>query len=323
MLKTELESFRRVFDRRMTEIIPVDPRPLYDPMHYIFSLPSKKLRPFLVYTFSRGYLRTEEELPEKFWNIAASLEMLHNFTLIHDDIMDEDDWRRGKKTVHKRWDINTAVLGGDGLLALAFQTLTAEEMENFREISREFSRSVLTVCEGQALDKEFESLLSVNEEEYLEMIYKKTGSLIEGSCMIGAYAGEAPKEEYSAIREFGRNLGIAFQLQDDYLDIFAQQEELGKDIGSDLVMRKKTIIMIKILQHPGALEKIDGMLREENLPIEKIRKVLVDSGIAGDTRNLVYEYTSKAKRALDSLSIHGEMRKLLWELAEYLEQRTH
>ena len=237
--------------------------------------------------------------------------------------MDEDDFRRGRKTVHNKWDVNTAILGGDGLLALAFDVMSRGEIENFVHITREFSRSVLIVCEGQALDKEFEALSSVDQPGYLDMIYKKTGSLIEASSIIGGYAGGAPPAEFEQIRQFGKNLGIAFQLRDDYLDIFAEQDELGKDIGSDLRMRKKTIIMIKLMQNEMTLKKIDSLISDQNLRIDEIRSVLEDSGIADETNELVKSYTDQAKKKLDSLSINEDSRSILWELADYLEQRSH
>ena len=324
MLGNALTAFREIFDSHLSQLIPEYPKSLYAPMRYIAALPSKKLRPFLLHTFVKGYIKNNRnDLPEKYWDLAAAIELLHNFTLIHDDIMDEDDFRQGRKTVHNKWDMNTAILGGDGLLALAFDVMSRGEMENFVHITREFSRSVLIVCEGQALDKEFEVLSTVDEQGYLDMIYKKTGSLIEASSIIGGYAGDAPATEFEHIRQFGRNLGIAFQLRDDYLDIFAEQDELGKDIGSDLRMRKKTIIMIKLMQHGKTLKKIDTLISDQNLRIDEIRSVLEDSGIADETNELVKSYTDQAKKKLDSLSINEDSRSILWELADYLEQRSH
>ena len=322
--KTHMLDFSKAFDKFISDHIPDSPILLYDPIRYISSLPSKKLRPFLVHLFLKGYQNKKiTDFQDSDWMILASLEMLHNFTLIHDDIMDEDDWRRGKETVHKKWDINTAILGGDGLLALAFKVLAENTAVNYNLIVQEFSRAVLTVCEGQALDKQFESRKNVKENDYLEMIYKKTGSLIEASCIIGAYAGNCLESEHDHIRTFGKNLGFAFQVQDDYLDIFGAQTDLGKDLGSDIQMRKKTLIMIKIMENPKVLAEIDSMILKSVLPLDDVRTLLEESGIANETRQKVRSYTQKAKEILDLLSINKNEKKILWELADYLEQRSH
>lgn len=323
-IKKSMMEFSRHFDKKIELYFPGQPELLYQPIRYISSLPSKKLRPFLLYMFTLAYDKTgDKKLPNDFWNNCVSIEMMHNFSLIHDDIMDDDDWRRGKETVHRKWDTNTAILGGDGLLALSFNVLSKIENRNYREIFQEFSRAALTVCEGQALDKVFENRNGVFEDEYLEMIYKKTASLIEAASVIGAYTGNAPLEDIDLVRDFGRNLGLAFQLQDDYLDIFGSQSDLGKDIGSDILLHKKTLIMIRIMEDKAILEKVDKLAKMPDLPIEKIKSLLVESGIADDVAEKVKEFSSRAKNILEKLKINDEIRSQLWELADYLEQRSH
>jgi geranylgeranyl diphosphate synthase type II len=323
-LQKALADFAAEYNRQTTEFIPGQPDLLYAPVRYISTLPSKKLRPFLVYTFASGFRHAHGEATiEATWRVAAAIEMLHNFTLIHDDIMDNDDWRRGRETVHKKWDTPTAILSGDGLLALAIDILAQTESPRALAIIQSFAEAVRVVCEGQALDKEFESRVNVGETEYLDMISKKTSSLIASSCYMGAQLGLADSEALALVQQYGLHLGLAFQLQDDYLDIFAEAEDLGKDIGSDLRLHKKTLIMIQLMQQPELLARIDTLVKREPVPLDEIRNIIEESGIGAALRNEVTRYTQAAKKILDDLRIAREEKDLLWQLADYLEQRTH
>ncbi|TFH00616.1 MAG: polyprenyl synthetase family protein, partial [Calditrichales bacterium] len=247
-LENRLNVFRQMIDDEIRSIPLAEKIPLfYDPIQYVNRLSGKKIRPLLAILSglaSGGKL--ENLLPP-----AAAVELLHNFSLVHDDIMDQDDVRRGNPTVHIKWDEGTAILTGDGLLGLAYRKLLATPNVTDLRIARLFTDAMIEICEGQALDKSFEERSRISESEYLLMIQKKTATLIQLSAQIGGIVGEADDHQVAALADFGFNLGMAFQIQDDLLDIVADEEKLGKRVGSDLEMHKKTIITIRLSQKTG------------------------------------------------------------------------
>jgi geranylgeranyl diphosphate synthase type II len=323
-LRDALTGFSAAFAGEMDSLIPQSPGYMYDPIRYISTLPSKKIRPFLAYVFYYGYTNRNFDVWQAAeWKVPVALEMLHNFSLIHDDIMDEDDYRRGQPTVHKKWDNSTAILSGDGLLALAYQELLSADHPRLNDLAREFARGVTTVCEGQALDKTFEHDDQVSEPAYLDMINKKTACLIEVASCMGTIAANAPADAVANARMFGNSLGMAFQLQDDFLDLFGDLDKLGKDIGSDLVKNKKSIIMIQVLNHAAVRERVFSLLKMEPIPFGDIKDTLTAAGITDHIRTEIRDYTDAAKQAIKTLTINEETESLLWELTEYLEQRSH
>ena len=259
------------------------------------------------------------------YNAAAAVEMLHNFTLVHDDIMDNADKRRGRLTLHKKYDHNTAILAGDSLLSIAYEYLLKDCNGNAKEVISSFTHGLIEVCEGQSLDTDFESRKNVALSEYITMIKKKTAAMAEMCCRIGALLGGGTKSQVNALGNYGLNLGIAFQIQDDLLDISADEKEFGKTIGGDLVEGKKTFLFLE------ALEKSRGEDRKKLLKVieqKGIRRNQVSSykmiyeklGVLDDARREIRAYTQKALRSVNLLD--EENKKIFKWLADSLIHRT-
>ncbi len=239
-----IENYKEAFLNFMTRnLLKREPKNLYDPIDYIMALGGKRMRPILVLMSCDLFDGDISEAMEA----ALSIEMFHNFTLIHDDIMDSADLRRGKETVHKKWDLNTAILSGDALMIQSNQRLEYYEGKIFKELISLYNKTALEVCEGQQMDMDFETLQQVGLDAYLKMISYKTAVLVGASLKMGAIICEASPEDQTRIYNFGLNLGIAFQLQDDYLDTFGE-EDFGKKIGGDIIEGKKTFLYIKALE---------------------------------------------------------------------------
>ncbi len=262
----------------------------YDPIHYVLALKGKRIRPLLVILSSMALNGKKEDA----YDAAAAVELLHNFTLVHDDIMDEDDTRRGKPTVHKKWNISTAILAGDGLMGFAFQKLLQSPKGPIRKMAKRFTDAMIIICEGQGLDKEFEKKESVVFDEYLNMIYRKTASLIELSCELGGYTASGKTSHIKLLSKFGRSLGMGFQVQDDLLDITAEEETLGKDVGSDLRMHKQTLLTILLAQ------KIDERAIFK-MNLSDFKRALADYGVLQQAREIYLKYFSDAQNYLRQL----------------------
>lgn len=297
------------------------PASLYEPGSYILNSGGKRLRPLLV-------LLSAKAVGGKFqnaYNAAASVEMLHNFTLVHDDIMDNADKRRGRLTLHKKYDNNTAILTGDSLLSIAYEYLLKDCNGNAKEVISAFTHGLIEVCEGQSLDTDFELRKNVSLSEYIVMITKKTAAMAEMCCKIGALLGGGTNSQVNALAKYGLNLGIAFQIQDDLLDISANEKEFGKTIGGDLVEGKKTFLFLE------ALEKAKGEDRQKLLKVierKGIRKNQVKTykeiyeklGVLDDARSEIKSYTQKALRSINVLD--DENKRIFKWLADSLIHRT-
>ena len=229
------------------------PDELYEPIRYIMSLGGKRLRPMLVLLAYQMY-RSDFK---KILPYALSVEAFHNFTLMHDDIMDNAPLRRNQATVHEKWDVNTAILSGDVMLVQVYDMLSALPPEKLKEVLPAFNKTAREVCEGQQLDMNFEKRSSVHEKEYIEMIRLKTAVLLGFSLQFGAMLAGAPKADQEALYKFGTAVGIGFQLKDDLLDVFGDQEKFGKQVGGDIISNKKTFLLIQ------ALEKSKGKMHQE------------------------------------------------------------
>lgn len=265
----------------------------YDPIHYVLGLGGKRIRPLLV-------LLSAEMLglaPEKAGPLAAAVELLHDFTLVHDDIMDADEVRRGQPTVHKRWDVATAILAGDGLMGLAFQKLLQAPAGDVRRMMRRFTETMIVICEGQGLDKMFENQQLVDEQTYLDMIARKTAALLELSAELGAYAASATDRQIELLRKFGYSLGMGFQIQDDVLDVFAEEKDLGKKVGSDLARHKQTILTIRLEQRTGSKDFYSQ-------PVAGVRRLLNEQGVFSEVEQMYQDYYEQAYAALDKLPQH-------------------
>lgn len=312
----------QVEDKFPRLLIDKNPSSLYGPCEYIMQSGGKRLRPLLVLLSARA---AGGQFKQAF-NAAAAVELLHNFTLVHDDIMDNADKRRGRLTTHKKYDLSTAILTGDNLLAVAYLTLLKDCRENDKSVLSAFTQGVIEVCEGQSLDKDFEIRKKVSLEEYLEMINKKTAALLEVCCSVGAQIGRGSKEKVRALSSYGRNLGIAFQIQDDLLDITAREAEFGKIIGGDLVEGKKTFLFIKALEKAKGQDRTKLLDVIKNKGIEKsqvdeYRSLYIKLGILEDTEKEIERYTKLALRSLKAIE-DEEARKALEYLATSLIKRN-
>lgn len=297
------------------------PESLYEPGSYILNSGGKRLRPLLVLLSARA-------VGGKFtnaYNSAAAVEMLHNFTLVHDDIMDNADKRRGRLTLHKKYNNNTAILVGDSLLSIAYEYLLKDCNGNTKQVISAFTQGLIEVCEGQSLDTDFESRKNVSLSEYIGMIKKKTAAMAEMCCRIGALLGGGSKSQVNALGSYGSNLGIAFQIQDDLLDISADEEKFGKTIGGDLVEGKKTFLFLE------ALEKSKGEQRKKLLKVIErkgirrnqvptYKQIYEELGVLDDARKEIKSYTKKALKAINLLD--EENKKIFRWLADSLIHRT-
>ncbi len=306
--KDKLEEYRVRINDELQNLLSDknSPKVLYTPMAYAVNLGGKRLRPILCELFCKTFSNKDIKKKSSL-NPALAIELLHNFTLVHDDIMDSDSLRRGEKTVHEKWDTATGVLAGDGIIGIAYRTLLLDHYERSSEIINIFTDGVIEVCEGQGFDKEFETRENVTENEYINMIYKKTAALLQVSSKIGACCANASDELISLAGEFGKELGIAFQIQDDYLDINSTEEVLGKNYGSDVIEGKKTYLYIK------ALSILQGEVRDRFLEIIKkdnttkndvleVKKIYIDYGIMDETRKEIEKRIDKAKNLLNLIS---------------------
>jgi geranylgeranyl diphosphate synthase, type II len=227
------------------------PKSLYDPLHYIMGLGGKRLRPMLT-LLSYSLFKDDAK---KIVPLSIAVEAFHNFTLLHDDIMDQAPLRRGMPTVHEKWNVNTAILGGDVMQVKVYDILLNVDADKLKEVLLAFNQCATEVCEGQQWDMEFEAKQKVTEAQYIEMIRLKTAVLLGFSLEFGAILAGASKENRKALREFGVNIGIGFQLKDDLLDVYADQKKFGKQVGGDIIANKKTFLLIKALERARGKEK--------------------------------------------------------------------
>jgi geranylgeranyl diphosphate synthase type II len=303
--------------------ISKQPKNLYEPIEYILGLGGKRMRPVLTLmtaeVFDANY---EIALPA-----AMAVEVFHNFSLVHDDIMDDAPLRRGQVTVHEKWNLNTGILSGDAMLILAYQYFEQYEPVIFRDLAKLFSKTALEVCEGQQLDVDFETRSDVTIPEYLKMIEYKTAVLVAAAMKMGAIIAKTSENEANLIYDFGLNLGLAFQLQDDYLDAFGDPETFGKQVGGDIIENKKTYLYLKALEFSGPekaseLRKLFSQQLKDNVEkIEKAKSVFNESGASEATKKAIEIYTFKAFETLEKMNIHEEKRNILRTFGENLMGR--
>lgn len=319
-----IEKYQDDFSQFLKEnVTQQNPATLYQPVHYILNLGGKRIRPVLT-MLSCDIFGTDYK---KARFAALAVEIFHNFSLVHDDIMDKAPLRRGKATVHTKWNLNTGILSGDAMLILAYQYFERYEPLIFKELAVIFGKTALEVCVGQQFDLDFEARQEVSIEEYLKMIEYKTAVLVGAALQMGAVVAEASAENQQIIYNFGVALGIAFQLQDDYLDTFGDAKTFGKKIGGDILENKKTILYIKALENASATQK-ETLLRyysSDNFPeAEKIQAV---SEIFKQTQSDVFlreeikNYTQKAFQFLDALEVSNEKKDILRQFGNDLMDR--
>jgi len=320
-----IEKYQDIFTAHLNKsLVSKEPKTLYNPINYILQLGGKRLRPVLTLMaaeiFNSNY--------EKALQAALSIEMFHNFSLVHDDIMDEAPLRRGEQTVHEKWDINTGILSGDAMLIMAYQLFEDYEPHVFQALAKLFSKTALEVCEGQQYDVDFETRNDVTINEYLKMIEYKTAVLVGAAMKMGAIVAEASDSCQKSIYDFGKNLGIAFQLQDDYLDAFGDPETFGKQVGGDIIENKKTYLYIKALEFSE--EKDQQILtnlfashpKNPSQKVETVKQLFISSGSAETTKVAIKNYTEKAFSVLDNLNVSEEKKELLKDFGEMLMNRS-
>ncbi len=294
-----------------------EPKYIYDPIKYIMAGRGKRLRPIIVNLVGTVYGANMDDL----LNAGLAVELLHNFTLVHDDIMDQDNLRHGQATVHKKWDESTAILAGDGIYAIA-QILITKVNTNPLKAVHAFNKATLYVCEGQAYDKEFEHNHGIVLDQYLTMIQKKTGWLIGFCSELGGILGDQPDSVINELRSYGLNLGMAFQIQDDILEIFSDSKSMGKSLGSDLIVGKQTILTVLARQNDaiGWKQNWEEIMNNDlQLAIKKFRIYFENNGILKSAKNIAKKYTEAAQNNLQI--IPKEKRTQLEQLTEFVWKR--
>jgi geranylgeranyl diphosphate synthase type II len=319
-----LRTLRDAVDDAMARLVPeTRPVSLYEPVRYVLEAPGKRVRPLFFLLTAEAYGADREQvLP-----VALAVEVFHNFTLVHDDIMDRATTRRGRPTVHARWDEATALLCGDFLVALSYDLLVGAGSPGLPAMLTAYFRMVRALCEGQAMDKEFESRQDVTVAEYHEMIYRKTGALIELAFGLGGMAAGAPGPVLDDLHRLGRHVGLAFQVQDDLLDLVAEDERWGKPVGGDLQEGKKTYLLLRALERAGGSERawFAGITAGHGLTsvdIPEARRRMEALGVLDDARRLVIEESQRALERLDVLP-DGLPKETLRALVNRLQSRLH
>ena len=319
--KTLQEYFNNVIDK---EAFTREPLNLYEPIDYTISLGGKRLRPVLCLASCELFGGSLSDG----LNAAIAIELFHNFTLLHDDIMDEAPIRRGQPSVYKKWNSNVAILSGDTMFAKAYEYIGKVEQSKLADIHRIFTQTAIEVCEGQQYDMNFEEKTHVTEEEYINMIRLKTAVLLGASLKIGGIIGGASKEDLKHIYQFGENLGIAFQLKDDLLDAYADQEKFGKQTGNDIVTNKKTYLLIRAFDRADERQRerlnyyFDSAKKfEDQEKIAAVMEIFNQLGIEEETKNAVKGYQQKAIQALDAINISEGRKGTLLAITDYLDKR--
>ncbi|WP_134089773.1 polyprenyl synthetase family protein [Olivibacter sp. XZL3] len=304
---------------------PDNPISLYEPISYFLGIGGKRLRPVLTLLAADMFgAAIAESLPA-----ALAVEMFHNFTLMHDDIMDEAPLRRGRETIHTKWDVNTAILSGDATLITAYQLLAECKSTQLAELLKVFNKMAQEVCEGQQLDMDFEKLPTVSEGEYLHMIRLKTSVLLGAALEMGAILGQASAQDRANIYAFGVNMGIAFQLQDDILDVYGDPLKFGKQVGGDIIENKKTYLLINALQLAKGDDKkelmqwIETTDFEQKRKIERVTAIFDKLGLQELANQKKIAFAKDAYRALDAIELAVEKKLPLIEFAQNLLTREH
>ncbi|NCI46171.1 polyprenyl synthetase family protein [Sediminibacterium soli] len=301
---------------------PLSPSSLYEPAEYFLSWGGKRIRPVMCLMGNELF----GDIQEDTYQIATAIELFHNFTLIHDDIMDQAPLRRGMETVHMKYGANTAILSGDVMMIRAYEYLNRIQPACLQRILTLFSRTATEVCEGQQMDMDFETMQQVSMEEYLRMISLKTSVLLAASLEMGAIIGGASEGNCRHMYEFGRNLGIAFQVQDDYLDAFGDPEKFGKETGGDIRQNKKTFLLLHALESADDTQKARlGQLMKSDAPdkVQEVLSVFKACNVDDWAIRLKEKYLQTSLQHLDSIAVVSARKKPLKELAEFLIQREY
>lgn len=321
IIKKHQTLFIKHLDRFVKER---NPENLYAPVNYILGLGGKRLRPILTLLTAEVF----QARPSEALDAALAIEVFHNFSLIHDDIMDQAPIRRGKETVHVKWDVNTGILSGDAMLIMAYKLFENYDDSIFKQLTQLFSKTALEVCEGQQLDIDFESYLHVEESKYIQMIEYKTAVLVAAAMQMGAIIARATPEAQEQCYQFGKHLGIAFQLQDDYLDAFGDPQTFGKQVGGDIIENKKTFLYIKALEFatPAQKNRLELLYSEQQLEdtkkIEEVLHIFKVTKADEAIKTAIQQYTDMAFDFLGMLDIPSDKKAVLHQFGTNLMTRS-
>jgi geranylgeranyl diphosphate synthase type II len=296
---------------------------LFQPIEYILQLGGKRMRPVMSMMAANLF---SDDIEQAIYP-AIAVEIFHNFTLMHDDIMDNSPLRRGQATVHNKWNANTAILSGDTMLVQSYQLLIKTRPEKISDVMQLFNRTAIEVCLGQQRDMEFEQRSEVSVDEYLDMIRLKTSVLVGGAMQIGAIISDASERDQQLIYDFGESLGMAFQLHDDLLDVFGDKAQTGKQIGGDIIADKKTFLLIRAFEQAGEEELailtkyIGNRSHADSEKVEAIKNVYLRLGLKEELLELAATYFQRAMKALDQISVDAKRKEQLRQLATQLQTR--
>ncbi len=322
----ELQDLQILIDKAVTKLkYPVYPAELYEPIYYILSMGGKRMRPALLLMACDLFGGDVE----KALSPALAIEVFHNFTLMHDDIMDNAPLRRGKVTVHEKWNQNAAILSGDVMLIEGYKLMMQVEDRLLRVILDIFNDTAVGVCEGQQLDMDFENRNDVKVDEYIYMIKLKTAVVLGGALKIGSILGGADMKDAELIAEFGENLGLAFQLQDDILDVYGSPEKFGKQVGGDIISNKKTYLLIRSLELANANQKVElnkwmdakGFDNQEK--VEAVTAIYNSVQVKQYAETTMHTYADKAFAALEKINLPEENKQYLRDFADSLMVRDY
>ncbi len=319
-----IDQYRAAFVDALHNSVGVrEPKNLYEPINYILALGGKRMRPVLTLLSAEIFGADHQHAMPA----AIAVEVFHNFSLVHDDIMDDAPLRRGNETVHEKWNVNTGILSGDAMLILAYQHFESYEPTIFRALAKLFSKTAIEVCEGQQWDVDFENRGDVTIDQYLKMIEYKTAVLVAAALKMGAIIAGTSEENCDAIYEFGRNLGIAFQIQDDYLDAFGDPETFGKQLGGDIIENKKTYLFLKAKEYASGeqAELLSEWFANESEDvtgkIASVKAIFNETGASNAAVDAIRKYTFRAFETLEKMDIAQDKKAVLRDFGESLMQR--
>jgi geranylgeranyl diphosphate synthase, type II len=319
----QLSVYTSLIESELSKLdLPDSPSNLYDPLRYFMTLGGKRMRPILTLMGAELFGAKKESAI----HAAASVEVFHNFTLIHDDIMDQAPLRRNKETVHTKWNENIAILSGDVLFVKAYQLIAKQKSEHLPELLNLFNKTAIEVCEGQQMDMDFESRSNVTIDEYIEMIRLKTSVLLGCALEMGAIIAETSQKNRQALYDFGQHVGIAFQIQDDILDLYADPDTFGKQVGGDVISNKKTLLNLRAYDLADAAQvqllKQLAVETDQNQKVQKTKELYTLIGAREACEEAMREHYQIALNALNSIDVNGEAKYPLIALADYLMVRN-
>lgn len=319
-----LKDYTSKINKGLEDIsLPQYPVNLYDPLRYFFQLEGKRIRPILTLLAAEKF---DENVLNDPLNAALAVEIFHNFSLVHDDIMDEAPVRRGQQTVHKKWDQNIAILSGDVMLVKAYQYLNSYSPQVSQKLIQIFNKTAIEVCEGQQMDMDFEKISKVTQEDYLRMITLKTSVLLGCALQMGAIVGGGDLQEQTDLYAYGLNMGIAFQIQDDLLDLYGDPKLVGKQVGGDIIANKNTLLMIiaKESANENQLKSLEKLSTEMNIEkkIEGIIALFKTLKVQGKCQKLMGDFYKKAECHLNKIDVNTS-ESVLWLLTKQLQKRSY